>query len=86
MERVVDLHAAEIDQLRASTFGDGEQGERILERIGIVRDPVHVHRQRSQRSSSAGFGHSNGIKNGKRQVVRSRGADHFAFTHRGTVR
>ena len=80
---MVDLHAADVDQLRAARALGGEALQRLLEAGRMNGAPVDVHVPRAQRAGMAGFGQTDRIEDIERNAVLARGARHFLLAKLG---
>lgn len=80
---VIDLHAAQIDQNGAASFGFLELADGVGLALGEDGAAFDIEGIWLQRSLAAGFGHTDGIENAKRHIMAAGGGNHLAFADIG---
>ena len=76
---VVDLHAADVDQLHALRRRGPEDAQRLGQRLGEYRLACDVHGVRLQRAALAALGQADRIEDADRHAMAHRGLGHLAF-------
>src|SRR5512138_3647166 len=83
---MIDLHAAEIDQLGAFPSHGLEAGHRIVHIPGKYRLAFGAERVRVQRASAPGLGQADRVQDAERDAMKLRRARHLALARTRVVR
>ena len=83
MKVLVDLHAADVDEFRATLPRGNESTDGLTLAIEEHRLAFHVHRERLKRSLASRFRQTDGIEDAFRYRILRRGGLYFPLTSTG---